>query len=72
MKNDEEIKAFMKDFGINYTVTNSSENFDLIIFISHADGKNPAGRSAKSVMYDASLKIYIEGYRAFSKGKIYW
>ena len=29
MKNDEEIKAFMKDFGINYTVTNSSENFDL-------------------------------------------
>lgn len=41
----------------------------LIIFISHADGKNPAGRSAKSVMYDASLKIYIEGYRAFSKGR---
>ena len=29
MKNDEEIKAFMKDFGINYIVTNSSENFDL-------------------------------------------
>lgn len=41
----------------------------LLIFISHADGKNPAGRSAKSVMYDASLKIYIEGYRAFSKGR---
>jgi hypothetical protein len=41
----------------------------LIIFISHADGKMPAGRSAKSVMYDAKLKIYTEGYRAFSKGR---
>ena len=41
----------------------------LIIFISHADGKNPAGRSAKSVMYDASLKIWVEGYQAISKGR---
>ena len=43
----------------------------LIIFISHADGKNPAGRSAKSVMYDASLKIWVEGYKAFSKGRYF-
>ncbi len=41
----------------------------LKIFISHADGKFPAGRSAKSVMYDADLKIYVEGYKAFSKGR---
>jgi hypothetical protein len=41
----------------------------LIIFISHADGKLPSGRSAKSVMYDATLKIWVEGYRAFSKGR---
>jgi hypothetical protein len=41
----------------------------LLIFISHADGKQPSGRSAKSVMYDASLKIWVEGYRAFSKGR---
>lgn len=41
----------------------------LIIFISHAEGKMPASRAAKSVMYDASLKIYVEGYRAFSKGR---
>lgn len=41
----------------------------LIIFISHADGKQPTGRSAKSVMYDASLKIWVEGYRAISKGR---
>jgi len=41
----------------------------LIIFISHADGKSPAGRSAKSVMYDACLKILVEGYVAYSKGR---
>lgn len=43
----------------------------LIIFVSHADGNNPSGRSAKSVMYDAALKIWIQGYRAFSKGRFF-
>lgn len=41
----------------------------LIIFVSHADGKRPSGRSAVSVMYDAALKVWVEGYRAFSKGR---
>lgn len=41
----------------------------LLIFISQADGKKPMGRSAVSVMYDASLKVWIEGLRAFSKGR---
>jgi len=41
----------------------------LLIFISHADGNNPSGRSAKSVMYDAGLKIWVQGYRAISKGR---
>ena len=41
----------------------------LFIFISHARGKNPKGDAATSVMYDADLKIYIEGYVAFSKGR---
>ena len=41
----------------------------LIIFVSHAEGKLPSGRSARSVMYDASQKVYVEGYRAFSKGR---
>ena len=41
----------------------------LLIFISHADGKQPSGRSAKSVMYDATLKIWVEGYVAYSKGR---
>lgn len=30
---------------------------------------NPAGKAAKSVMYDASLKIWVEGYKAISKGR---
>lgn len=41
----------------------------LLVFISHSDGRKPSGRSAVSVMYDATLKIWIEGYRAFSKGR---
>ena len=41
----------------------------LIIFVSHADGKNPEGRAAKSVMYDSTLKIWVEGFRAISKGR---
>lgn len=41
----------------------------LLIFISHADGKQPAGRAAKSIMYDADLKIWVEGHTAFSKGR---
>lgn len=41
----------------------------LIIFISHASGQNPDGRSAKKVAYDAALKIYVEGKRAHSKGR---
>ena len=35
----------------------------LFIFISHADGKNPAGRVARSIRYDAMVKLYVEGYR---------
>lgn len=41
----------------------------LIIFISHADGKNPSGRTAKSVKYDAGQKVMIEGYKAINLGR---
>nr|DAL37874.1 MAG TPA_asm: hypothetical protein [Caudoviricetes sp.] len=41
----------------------------LIIFISHAQGKAPRGSAAQSVMYDATLKIWVEGFKAFSKGR---
>ena len=41
----------------------------LFILISHADGKQPEGRAARAIRYDAGLKIWIEGYKAFSKGR---
>lgn len=41
----------------------------LIIFVSQADGTKPLGRTAQSAMYSASLKIWVEGYRAISKGR---
>jgi hypothetical protein len=37
----------------------------MFILISHAEGKEPAGRVAKSIRFDASVKIRIEGYRAY-------
>ncbi|WP_199118698.1 hypothetical protein [Pedobacter sp. ASV28] len=39
----------------------------LFIIISHADGKEPEGRVAKKIKYDAAKKIRIEGFRALSQ-----
>lgn len=36
----------------------------LLIFISHIEGKNAAGALAKSVWYDADVKIDVEGFVA--------
>lgn len=41
----------------------------LLIFISHATGKNPSNRTAVGIKYDADLKIWVEGYRAISNGR---
>lgn len=41
----------------------------LMIFVSHAKGRMPRGSAAESVMYDATLKIWVEGFKAFSKGR---
>lgn len=37
----------------------------LFIFISRADGKEPEGKLAKDIKYDAFVKIKVEGYRAY-------
>jgi hypothetical protein len=37
----------------------------LFLFISHAEGKEPKGKVASSIQYDVSVKIRVEGYRAF-------
>ena len=41
----------------------------MFVIISHAEGKQPAGRSAKTVHYDADIKIWIEGFKAFPKSR---
>lgn len=41
----------------------------LFVFTSHADGKEPKGNVAKSVRYDAFVKIYVEGYKAFPQSR---
>ncbi len=43
----------------------------LLVIISQAEGTRPSGRTAVSVMFDASLKIWVEGYRAISKGRYF-
>lgn len=37
----------------------------LFIIISHAEGKEPEGKIARSIRYDVSIKIFVEGYKAF-------
>ena len=33
----------------------------LFVFISHADGREPKGNVARSIRYDAFVKVYVEG-----------
>lgn len=41
----------------------------LFIFTSHAEGKEPAGRVAKSVRYDCNITLYVEGFKAFPNSR---
>lgn len=41
----------------------------LFVLVSHADGKEPKGQVAKSIRYDAMVKIYVEGYKAFPESR---
>ena len=44
-------------------------NNKLLVLVSQADGKRPAGRAATAMMYDADLKLWVEGHTVFSKGR---
>ena len=41
----------------------------LIIFISQVEGRKPAGRTAKKALFEASQKFYIDGFRAWNRGR---
>ena len=59
-------------FGLTYTAYKAFKERHrnkLIIFTSHAEGSHPQGRTAKSVAYDADVKIFVSGFRAVCKGR---
>lgn len=37
----------------------------LFVFVSHADGKEPAGKVAQSIKYDAHIKVRVAGFTAY-------
>lgn len=41
-----------------------------IIFLSHAQGREPKGALAQFIRYDVDIKITVEGFRAFADGRI--
>ena len=41
----------------------------MFVLVSQTDGKQPDGRPARRMMFDADLKIWVEGHIAFSKGR---
>lgn len=41
----------------------------VLIFIGHAEGKNPSTELQKKVMFDAKMKIFVSGYLATCKGR---
>lgn len=41
----------------------------LFVLVSQVHGKQPDGRPATRMMYDADLKIWVEGHTAYSKGR---
>lgn len=40
------------------------------IFISHAEGKNPLGKMAKDIEYDATIKVRVQGYIGFVRSRL--
>ncbi len=41
----------------------------LFVFVSHAEGREPAGRVARSIRFDSHVKIRVEGFRAFAMSR---
>lgn len=60
---------FFKNWDEYYRFKKKWANKKLIIIIGHADGKNPSTELQKRIMYDAKMKIFIEGYQAICKGR---
>lgn len=53
----------------DYTMLINEFPRKLFVLVSHADGREPRGNVAKSIKYDAFVKIYVEGYKAFAQSR---
>lgn len=54
--------------GITYTQYKALKKLfpnKLFIWISHMEGREPEGKTGRRIKYDCSIKIRVEGYRAF-------
>lgn len=43
----------------------------MLVFISWADGNVPKGKVAQDLKFDAGIKIWVSGFKAFSHGRFY-
>jgi hypothetical protein len=59
---------FTKDWQTYYDLKNKFKD-KIFIFSAHAKGKNPKTDIEDRVMFDARMKIYVEGYLATCKGR---
>jgi hypothetical protein len=41
----------------------------LFVMVSHAEGSQPAGRVARSIRFDAGVKIWVEGFQAYTTSR---
>jgi len=53
----------------DYTTLINDFPHKLFIIVSHADGREPRGNVGKAIKYDAFVKIYVEGYKAFVQSR---
>lgn len=58
--------------GLSYTDWRTMKDKNrnkLFIFLSHADGRRPQGRTADRVRYDCGIKIFINGFVAYPRSR---
>lgn len=41
----------------------------LFVFVSHADGREPSGKVAMSIKYDAHIKVRVDGFMAYCNSR---
>lgn len=54
----------------SYKLLVSSHPKKLFIFSSHAKGKEPVGAIGRDILFDADIKIRVEGFKAFATSRV--